>query len=386
VAVIERIAELQDEMTAWRRDLHAHPEVAFQERRTAAFVAARLREFGIEVHEGLARTGVVGTLRSGEGPALGLRADLDALPIAEETDLPHRSTRPGTMHACGHDGHTAMLLGAAKYLAASGRFRGTVHFIFQPAEENEGGARVMVEEGLFERFPVASVFGMHNWPGMAAGLFAVRAGPMMAACDFFEITIVGHGCHAAMPHLGRDPLVAAASLVGALQTIVGRALDPLDSAVLSVTQIHAGDTFNVIPERALLKGTVRSFSARVQDRIEESVRRLAGGVAEAHGCRAETRYDRQYPATVNSDAETEAAAAAAARVVGEAQVLRDVPPTMGSEDFSYMLQKKPGCYIWIGSGRCPGEPTLHNPRFDFNDDILALGASYWATLVETVLD
>jgi hippurate hydrolase len=289
------------------------------------------------------------------------------------------------MHACGHDGHTAMLLGAAAYLAASRRFSGTVYCIFQPAEENEGGGRVMVEQGLFERFPAESVFGMHNWPGMPAGMFAVRAGPMMAGSDCFEIVVRGRGGHGAMPHLADDVIVAAAAIVGALQTVVSRTIEPIEPAVISVTQVHAGETWNVIPETAVLRGTVRSFSAAVQDRIEGALTRIADAIAAAHGCHAEVRYQRQYPATINSPAETEHAATAAARVVGSERVVRNPPPTMGSEDFAFMLQARPGCYIWLGSGRDDASPMLHTPGYDFNDDILVIGASYWATLVETML-
>ncbi|HRW59422.1 MAG TPA: M20 aminoacylase family protein [Defluviicoccus sp.] len=383
--VEDGIAALKPDMTDWRRYLHAHAETAFQERETAAFVAARLREFGIEVHEGLAGTGVVGTLRNGDGPAIGLRADLDGLPIAEETGLPYASKHAGRMHACGHDGHTAMLLGAARHLAQTRRFAGTVQFIFQPAEENEGGARVMIEQGLFERFPVRQVFGMHNWPAMPAGHFAVRAGPLMAACDTFEITVSGTGCHGAMPHFGFDAIVAAAALVSTLQTIVSRAVDPLEAAVVSVTQIHAGDTWNVLPARAVLKGTIRTFQPAVRERIESALTRIAEGTAAAHGCRAEVHYLRHYPATVNAAAETELAAAVAEHIVGAARVIRNPPPTTGSEDFAFMLQVTPGCYIWIGSGRGREDPSLHSPHYDFNDDILPVGASYWVKLVETGL-
>ena len=384
--LVERgMAALKTVMTGWRQHLHAHPETAFQERETAAFVAARLREFGIEVHEGLAGTGVVGTLRNGDGPAIGLRADLDGLPIAEETGLPYASKHTGRMHACGHDGHTAMLLGAARYLAETRRFAGTVHFIFQPAEENEGGAKVMIEQGLFERFPMRQVFGMHNWPAMPAGYFAVRAGPMMAACDTFEINVSGTGCHGAMPHFGHDTIVAAAAIVSALQTIVSRAVDPLEAAVVSVTQFHAGDTWNVLPERAGLKGTIRSFQPGVRARIEATLTRLAERTAAAHGCQAEVNYVRHYPATVNAEAETEFAAQVAERVAGQGRVIRNPPPTTGSEDFAFMLQATPGCYIWIGSGRGSQDPSLHSPHYDFNDEILPIGAGYWATLVETGL-
>ncbi|MGF1639723.1 MAG: M20 aminoacylase family protein [Rhodospirillales bacterium] len=383
--IIEDIARRREEMTAWRRHLHARPELAFEERLTAAFVADRLAEFGLDVHRGLAGTGVVGTLSSGDGPAIALRADMDALPIEEANDFAHRSAHPGRMHACGHDGHSAMLLGAARFLAETRRFRGTVHFVFQPAEENEGGARRMVEEGLFERFPVRAVYGMHNWPGRPAGSIAVRPGPMMAAFDTFEIAVAGHGAHAAMPHLGCDPVVAAAAIVGALQTVTSRAVDPLDSAVVSVTQFHAGDAWNVIPERALLRGTARALRPEVQQAIEAGVRRVATGVAAGFGADAAVHYERRYPPTVNDPAETERAAAAAVAVVGRENVDRDPMPSMGSEDFAFMLRERPGCYVWIGNGPGEGGCTLHNPRYDFNDAILPVGASYWATLVELVL-
>lgn len=383
--IIERIAEQHQQMTAWRRHLHAYPELAFEERLTAAFVAERLAEFGIAVHRGLAGTGVVGTLATGDGPAIALRADLDGLPICEANDFAHRSTHAGTMHACGHDGHTAMLLGAARYLAETRRFRGTVHFIFQPAEENEGGARKMIEEGLFERFPVRSVYGMHNLPGRPVGRMAMRPGPMMAAFDIFEITVTGKGAHAAMPHLGRDPVVAASAIVTALQTVTSRAIDPLDAAVVSVTQFHAGDTWNVIPERAVLRGTTRALRTDVQDSVEAAVHRIAEGIAATHGVGARVHYERRYPPTINDPAETDRAAAAAVAVAGEGNVDRDPSPSMGSEDFAFMLREKPGCYVWIGNGADAGGCTLHNPRYDFNDEILPLGASYWATLVESVL-
>ena len=382
--VYNRIAEFHADMIAWRRDIHAHPETAFEEHRTSDFVARRLEAFGIEVARGLAGTGVVGTIRNGEGPAIGLRADMDALHVHEENDFAHASTARGRMHACGHDGHTVMLLGAARYLAETRRFRGTVHFIFQPAEENEGGGRTMVEEGLFRRFPVEAVYGMHNWPGLDAGRFAVAAGPIMAAADTFELIVTGRGAHAAMPHKGIDPIVVAAQIVTALQTVSSRAVDPMDGVVVSVTQFHAGDTWNVIPERAILRGTARAFRAEVHDRIEPAIRRIAEGVAGALGATASLRYERRYPATVNSPRETEIAAEAAAAVVGIAGVERAPTPSMGSEDFSFMLRERPGCYVWIGNGPGEGGCTLHNPRYDFNDAILPVGASYWVKLVETV--
>ncbi len=383
MGVIPRIAELQAEMEGWRHDLHAHPELAFAEHRTADFVAAKLQAFGIAVHRGLAGTGVVGSLRAGKGDrALGLRADMDALPIAEMNDFAHRSTQPGKMHACGHDGHTTMLLGAAKYLAETKGFDGTVHFIFQPAEENEGGGRRMVEEGLFEKFPVEAVYGLHNYPGIAAGRFAVRPGPMMASFDVFEIVVTGRGVHAAMPHHGADPVVAGAAIVGALQTIASRNTDPLEPVVVSVTQFHAGDTWNVIPEQAVLRGTTRAFRPEIQDATEAAIRRIVAGVATGLGVTASVRYERRYPPTINSAAETETAARAAAAVTGAQGVARDLAPGMGAEDFAFMLQARPGSYVWLGNGNSEGGCFLHNPRYDFNDAILTVGASYWARLVE----
>ena len=386
--VINRIADFQADMLAWRRDIHAHPETAFEERRTAETVAKLLGSFGISVATGIAKTGVIGTLQGGrgEGRAIALRADMDALPIAEKNGFAHASTHHGRMHACGHDGHTAMLLGAARYLAETRNFAGTVHFIFQPAEENEGGARLMVEEGVFERYPVAAVYGMHNWPGLPAGQFAIRPGPMMAAFDIFEIAVAGRGAHAAMPHLGVDPVVAAAQIVGGLQTIASRNVNPLDGAVVSVTQIHGGDTWNVIPDEVVLRGTTRSFDPGVRDALEPAIRRVADGVCAALGAAATVRYERRYPPTVNSPAETEIAAATAAALVGGDNVRRDLLQSMGAEDFACFLEQKPGAYIWIGNGADPGEAMLHNPHYDFNDEILALGASYWARLAETVLE
>ncbi len=381
----ERIAALAPEMTEWRRHLHAHPETAFEEHRTADFVAERLAGFGIRVHRGLASTGVVGSVSTGPGPTIAVRADMDALPITEHGKAPYRSRHAGKMHACGHDGHMAMLLGAARYLAETRRFRGTVHFIFQPAEENAGGARVMVEEGLFRAFPADRVYGMHNFPGLPAGVIAVRAGPIMAACDVFRITVRGRGTHAAMPQFGTDCVVAAAAIVIAVQTIVSRSLDPVDAAVISVTQLQAGDTSNVIPDHATLIGTSRSFRPEVQDEIERRLEHIAVSIAAAHGCSAELHYDRHYPPTINEVDATERAARAAAEVVGEENVLRQVPPTMGAEDFSFMLRETPGCYVWIGGGRNDDDCSLHNPGYDFNDAILPIGAGYWAALVEREL-
>jgi hippurate hydrolase len=390
MAVINRIAEFHDEIRGWRRDLHAHPETAFEEVRTADFVAGKLAEFGIEVHRGLATTGVVGVLdgqSNQSGRAIGLRADMDALHIQELNGFDHRSRHDGRMHACGHDGHTAMLLGAAKYLAETRNFDGRVTFIFQPAEENEGGGRVMVEEGLFDRFPVECVYGLHNMPGMPVGTVSLRSGPAMAAFDIFEIVVTGKGTHAAMPQLGIDPVVTGAQIVTALQTIASRRTAPLDSVVVSVTQFHAGDTWNVIPETAVIRGTVRSFNKQTQDRMERDLERIARGICESQGATMTLRYERRYPALVNTQAETGIAAAAAARVVGEDKVMLGADPLMGSEDFAYMLQEKPGCYVWLGNGTegGPGGCAVHNPRYDFNDDIAVIGASYWATLVEQEL-
>ncbi len=381
--VIQRITEFQGDMVKWRRHLHANPETAFEEHRTAEFVAEHLGLFGIKVERGLAGTGVVGTLRNGDGPAVGLRADMDALHIPEANAFSHRSTIPGRMHACGHDGHVAMLLGAARHLAEAREFKGTVHFIFQPAEENEAGGRIMVEDGLFDKFPMQSVYGMHNWPGMEPGRFAVRSGPIMAACDVFEIVVTGRGAHAAMPHASIDAVVVASEMVAALQSIASRTVDPLDPVVVSITQIHAGDTWNVIPDRATLRGTARSFRPEVQDGIEPALRRIAEGIGAAHGAGVEVRYERRYPPTINHEAEAEIAARVAAKVVGAENVMLDPPPSMGAEDFAFMLRECPGCYLRIGAGADGGQ--LHSPGYDFNDSILALGASFWVTLVEELL-
>jgi amidohydrolase len=383
--IINRIADFHADLVAWRHDIHAHPETAFEEHRTSEFVAKRLQEFGIEVHRGLAGTGVVGTLKgNGSGDrSIALRADMDALHIHEKNGFDHASQTKGKMHACGHDGHTTMLLGAARYLAETRNFAGTVHFIFQPAEENEGGGRVMVEEGLFEKFPVEGVYGMHNWPGLAAGQFAVRPGPMMAGSDSWEIIVTGKGAHGAMPHLGVDPIVVASQIVTALQTIVSRNNHPLENAVVTVTQFHGGDTWNVIPQEVMLRGTARYFRPHVQDMIEARMKAIAESVCTAYGASAKVTYMRRYPPVVNSEAETEIAASVLNGVVGESNVRRDLLPSMGGEDFAFLLLERPGSYIWIGNGE--DREFLHHPRYDFNDDILPLGASYWARLVETVL-
>jgi hippurate hydrolase len=381
-----KIEKMHGEMTAWRRDIHEHPETAFEEKRTSKLIADKLRLFGLEVVDGLAGgTGVVGIItgkRPGKG-AIGLRADIDALHIHERTNKPHASKTPGKMHACGHDGHTTMLLGAAKYLAETRDFAGTAYVIFQPAEENEGGGRVMVEEGLFERFPMQAVYGMHNWPGVPVGEVGVRVGPMMASYDIFEIKVLGRGAHGAMPHEGIDPVLVAAHIVTGLQSIASRNVDPIEAVVVSVTQIHGGDAWNVIPAEVVLRGTARSFKPEVQDLTEANIARIAKGVAAAHGASVEVRYERRYPPTVNAEAETWHAARVAADVVGKDKVRHEVGPVMGSEDFAFMLAKKPGSYIWLGAGE--DQANLHSPHYDFNDAILPIGASYWARLVEETL-
>ncbi len=385
MSIKEEIKLLHAEMTAWRRDIHAYPETAFEERRTSALVAEKLESFGLVVHKGLGRTGVVGTLKSGSGKgSIGLRADMDALPLQEKNDFAHRSKNEGKMHACGHDGHTAMLLGAAKYLAATKRFSGTIHFIFQPAEESGGGGREMVGQGLFDKFPCDSVYGMHNWPGLPVGQFGVRPGPIMASSDIFEIELTGHGCHAAMPHTGIDLVVTASALVQALHTIVSRSVDPIEPAVVSVTQLHAGDAYNVIPGTAVLRGTARAFSPAVQDLIESRINEICAGVAAAYGAKAKVSYTRNYPPTVNAEREAELCASVLKRLAGEENVIK-VPQVMGAEDFSFMLRARPGCYIFAGNGSVRDGCALHNPRYDFNDEILPLGAAYWATLAGHIL-
>lgn len=385
IGLVPGIQALEGEMAQWRRDIHAHPETAFEEKRTAALVADLLKDFGCEVHTGIAKTGVVGVLSVGEGPAIALRADMDALHIHEQTGLAYASTHPGKMHACGHDGHSAMLLGAAKHLCQTQGFNGTVVFIFQPAEEGEGGARVMVEEGLFERFPVDAVYGLHNWPGLDVGTFAVKPGPIMSAYDAFNATITGHGAHGGMPHLGVDPVVVAAQIISAWQSIPSRILDPFAEVVISVTQIHAGDTYNVIPDTVEMKGALRSFDVQVRDQAWQHMEELGHGIAKGYGASFALERHRTYPATVNTAQEAENSALAAAQVMGEDNVLRHLPPSMGAEDFAYMLQERPGCYAWLGNGPGRSGCTLHNPHYDFNDQALAYGASYWVRLVERQL-
>ena len=387
MTVIKEINKFHDEMTKWRRDIHQHPELGYEEIRTSDFVAAKLKEFGIEVHQGLAKTGVVGTISNGNGPSIGLRADIDALPLEEKNTFKHASTNPGKMHACGHDGHTTMLLGAAKYLAASKNFKGTVNFIFQPAEEGGAGGELMLQEGLFEKFPVDSVYGLHNWPGMEPGYFGVGAGPIMAAADVFDLTVFGRGGHAALPDQCVDPIVVASQIVSALQTIPSRNTHPVDSVVISVTQIYAGDTHNIIPDSARMHGTVRTFSEETKRKMPTSILRVAEGVCSAFGATCELDYIQSYPATINSVPETEISAKAVIDLVGEEKIIRNPTPSMGSEDFSYMLQARPGCYVLlgIGSGKGIGGCLLHSSRYDFNDEVLPIGASYWVTLVENEL-
>ena len=382
--ILNRIADFHAELTATRRDIHAHPEIGFQEHRTSEMVAKQLESWGIEVHRGIAGTGLVGVLRNGSsGRSIGFRADMDCLPMTETSDLPHRSTTPGKMHACGHDGHTTMLLGAARYLAETKNFDGTVNFIFQPAEEGGGGGRVMVEEGLFDRFPCDAVYGMHNSPEMPLGEARVVAGPVLAAADRITITVHGKGGHASRPQQCIDPVLIGAQIVVAAQSIVSRSMDPLDCAVISICQFHAGEASNVIPERAELHGTVRTFKPEVQDLIERRLGQIVRATAEAHGTHAELSFQRGYPPTVNHAAETERAALAATAVLGEGKVHRNVVPRMGAEDFSYMLLARPGCFIGIGQGDGGRHSvSLHNPRYDFNDDLIPLGASLFARLAE----
>jgi amidohydrolase len=386
----ERMKPYMDDLVAIRRDLHAHPEIGFQEARTSEIVASKLREYGVdEIHTGIAKTGVVGVVRGtgGSNRAIGLRADMDALPIQERNQFDHRSRNDGRMHACGHDGHTTMLLGAARYLAEHRDFDGTVYLIFQPAEEGFGGARVMVEEGLFERFDCESVYGMHNMPGIPLGSVSMRTGPCMAAADEFHIHVRGLGGHGAMPHVARDPVLIGSHIVTALQSIASRRVDPVKEAVVSVTQFHAGDAFNVIPHEAHLRGTCRSFLPEVRDTIEYELNRIATQTALAFDAVAEINFMRNYPPTVNTEAETHVAADAARKVVGEDRVSMSGAPKMGAEDFSYMLHERPGSYIWLGNGM-PGEPgghMVHTADYDFNDEAIPYGVGYWASLVETVL-
>ena len=384
--IIKELEDLQPEMQNWRRDIHAHPEIAFEEHRTAKIVADKLESFGIEVETGIAGTGVVGTLKKGKGNrSIGLRADLDALLIHETNDFEHKSRIPGKMHACGHDGHTTMLLGAAKYLAEKGNFDGTINFIFQPAEENEGGGKVMVEDGLFEKYPVEAVFGMHNIPGMPIGSFAVKPGPFMASFDIFNLKIIGKGGHAAMPQTTIDPIIIGTKIVDAYQSIVSRYIDPQEPVVLSVTQFHGGDAYNVIPNEIEIKGTVRCFSTKVQASIEKQMENLTSSICSAYGATYEFEYQQRYPPTINSAEEVETSLKVMNEISDESMINTSPSPSMGSEDFAFMLQEKPGSYIWIGNGDGEGSCMLHNPGYDFNDEILPIGATYWVNMAEEIL-
>ncbi|WP_322055193.1 M20 aminoacylase family protein [Paraburkholderia bannensis] len=392
--LIPEIQAAQGEIQGLRRTIHAHPELRYEETRTAELVATKLAEWGIEVHRGLGKTGVVGVLKRGNGTrSIGLRADMDALPIQELNTFDHRSHNDGKMHACGHDGHTAMLLGAAQYLAQHGQFDGTIVFIFQPAEEGGAGARAMIKDGLFERFPVDAVFGIHNWPGMPAGFFGVTEGPIMASSNEFRIDISGVGSHAALPHNGRDPVFTAVQIANGLQSIITRNKKPLDTAVLSITQIHAGDAVNVVPNTAWLAGTVRTFTTETLDLIEARLRKIAENTAEAYECSVEISFLRNYPPTVNSSAEAQFAAEVMREIVGDDRVDDHVEPTMGAEDFSFMLLEKPGCYAFLGNGdgghrdagHGAGPCMLHNASYDFNDQLLPVGSSYWVQLATKFL-
>jgi hippurate hydrolase len=388
VKLIQPIVDEAAAIAALRRDLHAHPELCFEEHRTAGIVAQSLEAWGIEVHRGLGGTGIVGVLRRGSSSrTIGLRADMDALPIKEENGFAHASTHAGRMHACGHDGHTAMLLGAAQYLARHGRFDGTIYFVFQPAEEGGGGARVMIQDGLFGRFPMEAIFGAHNWPGLGAGQFALCSGPAFASNNEFHIEVIGRGGHAAMPQNGIDPIPIACQIVQALQTILTRNTHPLDSGVISVTIIRAGETHNVIPNRCVLEGTVRAFAVPVIDLIEQRMRVIVESTCAAFGAESAFEFRRGYPPTVNHVAETRFAREVLEDFVGADNVI-EFRPTMGAEDFSYFLQQRPGCYFLIGNGdgehraggHGEGPCMLHNPSYDFNDELIAIGASMWSRL------
>jgi amidohydrolase len=384
---LDSIADYHADMTNWRRDIHAHPELGFEEQRTSDLVAAKLEEFGIEVTRGIGKTGLVGRLRAGNSPrTIGLRADMDCLPILESNSFEHRSTSPGKMHACGHDGHTTMLLGAARYLAGTRNFDGTVHFIFQPAEEGLGGASAMIADGLFERFPCDVLFGMHNRPGLAIGKFQTRPGPMMAGGGYFDINITGIGAHGARPESSIDPVIVGSHIASALQAIVSRNVRPAETAVVSITRFHAGQAYNVIPDKAVLGGTVRCFSDAVMTLIENNMRRTAESVAAGFGATAELDFRPLFPVLMNHADETQFLLDCAAELVGEENVNRNMIPTMASEDFAYMLKAVPGAYIQIGNGDGEGACEVHNPGYDFNDAALPFGASLFVRLVEKRLD
>lgn len=379
-----QIANLVPEITAWRHHLHERPELAYQEKETAAFVSAKLREFGLEVHEGIGGTGVVGVLRNGNGPMVGLRADMDALPISEATGLPYASKTEGVMHACGHDGHTTMLLAAARVLSEQPPSNGTVVFIFQPAEEGEAGGKAMVDAGLFRDFPASSVYGLHNWPGVPEGQFAVRSGAVMAAFDTYEVIIRGVGSHAAMPHQGIDPIAVSSQLYQAWQLIVSRAVDPTDSAVVSVTQVHAGDSWNVIPDSLVLRGTVRTLRLDTRQMIRQQMADRAELICRALGATAEFRWQERYPPTVNTSKEADLARLAALDTA-QGEVLTNLAPSMASEDFAYMLAVTPGAYTWLGAGPADGGKNLHSPNYDFNDRLLPVGVEFWVQVAQRAL-
>ena len=393
----DSISAIVGPIRAIRRDIHAHPELKFEENRTAEIVSSALRGFGIdEIHTGLGKTGVVGILRGRPGSKmLGLRADMDALPMTELNAFEHKSQYAGKMHACGHDGHTATLLAAAKIMSADRDFAGSVAFIFQPAEEGGGGARAMIADGLFERFPCDAVFAIHNWPGLRVGEFGLNPGAMMASSNEFEITVCGKGAHAAMPHLGVDPVLIASHLIQAFQSLVSRETKPIDATVVSVTQINAGEATNVIPDTCVMKGTVRTFSAQALDTIEQGMARICNQLPLAFNAHADFSFLRNYPPTINHAKEAMLAADVAAEIVGESMVQRHVEPTMGAEDFAYMLQEKPGAYIFLGNGDTSGPHrsaghglgpcTLHNPSYDFNDDLIPIGATFWQLLAKRFL-
>ncbi len=383
--IVNRVAELADEVAAWRQDFHQNPELLFDVHRTAGVVADKLREFGCdEVATGIGRTGVVGVIkgRKGDGPVIGLRADMDALPIPEATDVAYKSKNPGLMHACGHDGHTAMLLGAARYLTETRNFAGTAVVIFQPAEAGGGGGREMVADGVMDRFGVKQVYGMHNAPGVPVGVFAIRKGPLMASADRFEVQITGRGGHAAKPNECIDPIVAGSQMVNALQTIASRTVDPIDSVVVSVTQFHAGTANNIIPQTAHLTGTIRALKNETRALAKKRFHDIVEGVAALNGCQVSIDFEDGYPVTVNHADETDFAVKVAREVAGAERVMADMPPVMGAEDFSYMLEARPGAFIFIGNGATAG---LHHPQYDFNDQAIPLGVSYWARLVENAL-
>jgi amidohydrolase len=383
--IVNRVADLHDEITEWRRDLHAHPELQYDVHRTAGSVSERLKSFGCDdVVTGLGRTGVVGVIRGRKPGAkvIGMRADMDALPIEEATTVAYKSTVPGKMHACGHDGHTAMLLGAAKYLAETRNFAGTAVVIFQPAEEGGAGARAMMDDGLFDRFGIEEVFGMHNYPGMPISQFAIRSGPMMASTDTISIELEGVGGHAAWPHFGVDTVLVGAQIVNQLQSIVARNIDPLQAAVISICTFQAGNADNVIPQQAKLRGTARALSPKVRDLLQKRVREVVEGTARAYGAKAELTYTTGYPVLVNEEHKTAFAAGVAREVAGKDKVNTDCAPLMGAEDFAFMLQERPGAFIYIGNGN---SAQLHNPAYDFNDEAIPVGTSYWVRLAETAL-